>query len=261
MIIALMFSAGDAPRAESLLDWIFQLNGKQPHENPLLLVAASNVHAEMQTKVKIAGELAFKYVELVVANNTDSEKVMSFNRLWRATAQTVKDRYHVPWLLLEPDCVPIKQGWIEHLELAYHSQPKRYFGRRLKFQARDEEKMCIGKIAIYPNDAANDLTGYCDSIVSFNQLAGDIIVPRATITGLIQQIDIRGEEDFSKVRPDAVLLHSDKTGALIRHLQSQPVAAPPVVELPTRSPSESPVEKIDGRSKAARDAKKALAAA
>lgn len=256
LTLALMFSAGDAPRAETLLDWIYQLNNKTQHDNPLLLVAASNVHAEMQVKVRIAAELAFKHVELAVANNTDAEKVMSFNRLFRATAQTVKDRYSLPWLLLEPDCVPLKADWIEHLELAYHSQPKRFFGPHLKFQVRDEEKMCVGKVAVYPNDAANDLNGFCDTIVPFNQLAGELIVPRSTKTRLIQQLDIAGEEDSNKVRPDAVLFHSDKTGAIIRRLQSQPV--PDV--LPA-APVEVAVEKIDGRTKEGRARKAALAVA
>ncbi len=259
-LIALMFSAGDAPQAETLLDWIYQLAGKVPHQNPLLLVASSNVHPEMQTKVKLAGEMAFSHVELVVANATDIDDVMSANRLFRATAQTVMSHYRSPWLLLEPKSVPLKASWIEHLILAYDSQPKRFMGSRLKFQVRDEEKMCIGKIAVYPNNAATDLSGYCDSIVPFNQLAGDFLVPRATKTLLIQHADINGEEDFGKVRPDAVLLHSDKTGAYLRHLRDTVAVAAPdgvSVQLPPVLVEEAS-PKIDGRSKAARQAKAAL---
>jgi len=49
-------------------------------------------------------------------------------------------------------------------------------------------------------------------------------VPRSTKTRLIQHLVYDG--DFSKVRPDAVLLHGDKTGKLIEHLREKQKANP-----------------------------------
>ena len=287
LLIVLGFNAGDAVLAERLMDWCYELNGRQPIDHPILLVAAPNAHAELQEKVKLAAEVAFEHVELVPIGGQIGEKVDGGNRLFKAGAFVAFNNYRAPWLWLEPDCVPLRKEWLSELQSAYEEQPRRFFGPHAKF-GKDFERMLMCKTSIYPHDALNDLSGYCDSIVPFNQMAAETIVTRSTKCRLIQQGDIRGAEDFSKIRPDAVLLHSDKTGQLIQHYRSSGEAStlatvatvekmaeafdtPTTISPPTKPSSVIPAAmllpprtttpKVDGRSKAARDAKKAAVTA
>jgi hypothetical protein len=225
MIVVLGYNSGDAVLAERLMDWCFELAGRKQMEHPCVLVAAPNVHPELQVKVKLAAEVAFVHVEGFKAAGEIGDKITGSNRLFKAAAQIVANGYSAPWVMLEPDCVPLKRGWLNELQSAYLAQPKRFFGPHAKFMVGDQEKTCLVRTAVYPNNAVVDVSPYCDSLAPFNQLAAEVIVARSTKGRIIQQLEVRGKEDLDKIRPDAVLLHSDKTGQTIEAIR-QIIAKP-----------------------------------
>lgn len=88
------------------------------------------------------------------------------NRMFRMIAETIQTKYNdAPWLLLEPDCTPVKDGWLQDIDLAYKKAGKPYFGCivhtrvvKLNPNAGDpppsEQHMVGGAATVYPANAA-----------------------------------------------------------------------------------------------------------
>jgi hypothetical protein len=206
LLVVIPFNALDSAMAESLCDWIYQLSDRK-QSGSCLLIAYANVHEEAQVKVKCAAEVAFEHVELSVAPEiSSSSKVDRIKHLFRFAADYIIKNYRLSWLWLEPDCVPLKKDWLEQLASAYESQPKRYLGAYMKMA---DDKFFLARISVYPTDTIKDLA------------ASTPLVSLATKTRLTQEIKYNHGTDLDKIREDAILLHSDKSGQLIKHLREK----------------------------------------
>lgn len=216
------FHTGDAALAETLCDWIFELNGNATKGN-VLLVSDSDVHKEAQTRVRLAAEVAFEHCNLVVAPPFERiPKAERVNHLFQCAAASVAGMYRLPWLWLEPDCVPLRQSWLHEISEAYYDQPMRYYGPHLKVITQDKrEVMLLGRQAVYPVAAMLDVGPYCTANQEFNIVAGNVLVSKSTKCRLIQQLVFSHETDPGKIRSDAVILHSDKAGLLIQRLRQE----------------------------------------
>lgn len=235
LLIVLGFCKADAPRAEALIDWMYALNGCKPNGHALL-VAGADVHPEMILKCKISAGVAFESFELVQAPaNESAEPHFRVNKLVLFAANQVSRNYRAPWLWLEPDCVPLQKGWLETLANAYASQPRRYLGPHLKTTSAGKERSCLGRISIYAPDAVEDLKPWCDSLMPFHLFAGEALSSRSLKSKLIQQTLLQNESDYDKLRPDAVLVHADKTGRLISRERDRLEATPQANGHPPRS--------------------------
>ncbi len=218
LLIVLGFSAGDAIQAERLLDYIAILNSKVPRGH-CLLAAAPDTHAETQTKIKIAAEVAFESVELLavpwpaVAHTSKTEAI---NFLWWSAATHAARCYQWPFLWMEPDCVPLRNTWIGELEAAYYDQPRRYMGSILA--SPDGKNRSLSRVAIYPRGAGGELKEFAAGKVPFEMAAASMIVPRAEKTKLLQQLAFTAETDRKLIRDNAVLLHHDKQAVLLSAL-------------------------------------------
>jgi len=210
----------DAARAELLLDIIYQIEGRKSSGYGLL-VFEPNVHAEMRDKLIIAAQLAFESVDvhqiqkLVVAS---PDKGAAVYAMFSETARFVSQGYRCPWLWVEPDCMPLKPGWRDALAEAYDAQPRRYLSRWLKFG----EQTGIGRVGVYPVNINVDLEIANVAQVPFAYS----VVNKSTKSELFQEAVITSIEQAGKIRPDAVLLHSDKQGLLadwVRQSIAQPV--------------------------------------
>lgn len=232
LLIALGICADDAPNAEKLLDWIYELNGKTQRGH-ILLAYAHDVHTEMKLKCKICAELAFESVSEFTAtsraisfNGADTKgmnvelktKVEFVNNLWSQTARHVAGHFRFPWLWFEPDCVPITPDWIGKLSSTYANQPKKFLGRKMMRGEANNPQYFLSRIAVYPTSAYNELAGFVGS-PPFEWAAGNHVLPRATTTKLIQPGLYDGE--FEKIPAEAVVYHSDKTGKLIEQLREK----------------------------------------
>jgi len=229
LLIVCPCSTDDAPIAERLLDWVYQCSGKEAYGH-VLLAFAHDVHAEMRLRVRISAELAFESVTEFQAtkkwlpNNLPDRgepktKTEFINNLWEQTANHIAHHYRWPWLWLEPDCVPLTPDWRIKLADAYANQPKKFFGSHMKRKVGDAEHLFLARTAIYHAGAFNELNKFSGGAPPFEWASEAYVIPRSTKSRLFQQLAYEG--DPSKVRPDAVLLHSDKTGKLIEYLRSQ----------------------------------------
>ena len=204
--------SGDAMLAENLLDWTFQLNERK-QSGSLLVVCYGDTHEEMREKLSIAGDVACSNFEMIISPEIASpSKSDRIAQVFNFAADHIAKNYRVPWLWLEPDSVPLRRGWLEELDNAYTSQPKMHLGPH--FQAADK-RILMSRTAIYSPKLSKV------NLPLFTTASADVITPASTKTRLIQQIYYKPESDLVKIRPDAVLLHSDKTGKLIQYLRSK----------------------------------------
>lgn len=228
LLIVLPTCADDGPLAEKLLDWIYELNGKQQRGH-ILLAYAHDLHQEFKIKLKICAELAFESVSEFTATSRSlahetmkpielKTKVEFTNNLFNQTAHHIAGHYRWPWLWVEPDCVPITPDWIEKLAKSYQNQPKKFMGRKVKRGAAGAEQVFFTRIGVYPTSAYNELRGFVGS-PPLEWTAGNYIVPRGTSTKLIQPGIYGG--DIASIAPETVLYHSDKTGKLIEQLREK----------------------------------------
>lgn len=215
-LVVLPYYEQNAATAELLLSWVFRLNYKEKRGS-ILLLADHNVHPEVQWRLRVSAEEFFTHVEQVVQPKTGpGTKTFKINQSIKHAAQYVQNNYRTPWLWLEPDCVPLTHDWLERLELAYNAQPKKYLAGH---QIWNDKETSIARVAVYPHNAFNDLAKMCDTNLPFERYGGQGLVDKSTKTRLIQQLP--EYTTLEEVRKDAVLIHRDKTGSLIRLLRKQ----------------------------------------
>jgi len=232
LLVVIPFCANNAPQAERLLDWIYQLSGRDTVGH-VLLAADPDVHIEMRQRIRISASLAFEGVhelDIRPLADTQARKAFQVNSVFRQCAEHIAATFAWPWLWLEPDCVPTKCDWQMQLQVAYDYQPKAFLGEKLKAVWADKtETFFMGRVGIYP--AAGTLEIIPSELKgAFEIAAGNRVVPRMTITKLVQQVSIQTADDLNKVLPDASLVHGDKNGYLLRKIESEwaiPLPPPP----------------------------------
>lgn len=211
LLVVLPFCANDGVLAEHLCDFIYLVN-RRVQEGHCLLVVAGDVHGEMQEKVRLAASVAFETVEVLAGPKiVDPNKNIHINRMVSTAAAHIAKTYRTPWLLLEPDAVPLKYGWLDAIAESHYSQPKRYSGNFKKVVTTGQ--LFLNRIAVYPPDAINELAPALNGGGLFNLVSGPVVSPKATKTNLVQEVDFTDES--ITVRNDAVLLHHDKAGILM----------------------------------------------
>jgi len=217
ILVVLPFSANDGVLAEHLCDFIYLVNKRQP-EGYCLLVCAGDVHDEMRAKVEVAAKVAFAGVELINCPKiVDPNKNVHVNRMFKMAADHVISTYRTPWLWLEPDCVPMKHGWLEAVADSHYEQPRRYSGPWKKVMT--DGTIFLNRIAVYPPDALRELAAPLAAQTPFNIVAGPVVAPKSTKTNVIQEIAITDES--AKVLPTTFIAHSDKQGILTTALRDK----------------------------------------
>jgi hypothetical protein len=222
ILIVIPFCANDAILAEHLCDLIF-LHNKRVKKGACLLVISQDCHPELWEKTKIAAEVAFETVDITyVPNIATGNKNQHINKMFTVAAELVSSNYRCPWVWLEPDATPVQSDWIEKFESAYEGQVKRYLGPWLKNQENGE--VYLGRIAVYPPDAIEDIKGFLNSPKVHNIAAGDTIKQRSTKSYLVQEVAIVDEN--TKVSENAVVVHPDKNSILKAKMRDELDAAP-----------------------------------
>lgn len=217
MLIVIPFCSENAAQAETLIDWIYQLAGREAYGNALL-VASNEVHPEIREKIKVSAELAFASSEMIQLEKFSGVKNECINHAFRLTADYIGRNYKEAFFWMEPDTTPIKVGWHKQLEAAYDLQPRRYSGSFL----RAGEKQFTARSLCYPANALADLAAFCTgSLATFNVQAEKNLTVRATMQRLVAEFPIKEPEDCAKIIPTAILVHGDKSQILLRQLKAE----------------------------------------
>lgn len=250
----------DLDQAQRLVGWIGELNvppRKVPA--PLLIVVDQTVSPERYTALHEEGKKVFSHVRTITVSVLKQGWPSACDTMFMSAARYVRDNYTLPFLWLEPDCVPLKPEWFEELKGAYNGCNMRYLGAVIEQSGQKgmPAKHLTG-CSVYPNDSFDDFDKMPE-VTSGRQpwdiAGGERIATAAQNTPLIQHfwggektppvfVESRAPDapgnyvmlDFLK--PEAVLFHRDKPGNLIPLLRKFTMSGVPISKT-AEKPSEN----------------------
>lgn len=129
-----------------------------------------------------------------------------------------------PWLFLEPDCCPLRAGWLDAIAAEYKAAGKPFTGARVEVA---DVPLHMSGNAVYPVD----MFAHAGLALIANDIAWDVaaasqIVPQAHFTKLIEHAWKHPtfeswEQVEREVSKEAVVYHASKDGSLIRLLRER----------------------------------------
>lgn len=252
LTVILPFTAADHQLALNLLDWIEHLDGQLP--NPCVLIPDCKLSKGHIAAVEAKAKAVFASVTVVPTPTAlkDEKWPAGPNWMfetalthWRGTKNTT------PFLWLEPDCVPMKKGWLGMLGDTYQSVCKRrpYVGQVVLPGLPKLPTEMLSGVAIYPHDAWKLMLNPMSQkrlTEAFDVSTALHVVPHAMHTRLIW--NFHGEKGLpptfvktieknhpknalplSAIPPQTVLFHRCKDGSLINLLRGDSDATIPQI--------------------------------
>lgn len=219
--VVVPFTAHDAPSAERLAKWIGHLEPEN-RIHSVVLIPSSVVPVARIYDVFRRFEKVSEAVEVRVCEHPDAPWPVGPNRMFDWAAKSMKE----PFLWLEPDCVPLSQGWLDRISKAYT------FCRKPILCDWYDKTHCSG-IAVYEPAAAQALSRAGDQAQAWDSRSSELFRGLSADTDLIHHFwgkkDIpprfsaksdgtEGSVTPSLVHRKAVLFHRCKDGSLMRVL-------------------------------------------
>ncbi len=250
LIAALPYHSGDHLAATRLLEWIRDLDHKVDHH--LLLVADNAVPIDTKKSINALGRTIFSSVETIMPrcpSAVNGNYHVPAAQMFMRTMGHVSKCHKWPFLWMEPDCVPLKPGWLDSLAFAYDQCPHRFLGSIMESkQDGIPAKMFFGT-AIYPSNCYEELKGFCDGKNAWDVAFSDYLVPMSENTPLIQHVfgaagdpprfkpvkeptDGKNVGTLANIRSEAVLFHRNKDGSLIDLIRNKSIPNPDYVSVP-----------------------------
>jgi hypothetical protein len=245
LTLVMPFCESDFIDLQLLLNWMNELGGLK--SRACVFVADCKMSQKDLDLALEKGRGLFGQVELVKTPHAlpDESWPLGANWLWLTAAKHMEKLGH-PWFWCEPDCIPLRAGWLDDLDRAYQECQKPFLGCLVKKHHASPASPAspavhMNGIAVYPADAfqrlgprvAMKVSGAC---AAFDLVTHDLVVPFAQHSPLIQhfwgQINVPpvfverrtkgdpfGALPLSFIRKDAAVFHRSKGGGLIRKLR------------------------------------------
>lgn len=231
MICAIAFHSGDFGQAVDLLDWINLLDGCKAHD--CLLIADSEVQWNDCLRLMTLAREGFQNVEMITAEPPRKGWPMAANAMFMAAAHHLAGK---PFFWCEPDCIPLRAGWLDELQHEYERIGKPFMGALVRSTQVGLPEISLGGCAVYPRDAAERLRAFCTGERAWDVASSEAVVPLASDTKLVQwfwgQPQLAPTFAVSKflnspvntftqkhISQEAVVFHRNKDGTLIRILK------------------------------------------
>jgi hypothetical protein len=214
---------GDIGVAVRLLDWMRDLGGIPNHE----LVFCLPPDLPQDLKDALTSRAAtlrgtwsvFQRPFILSSEHWPQGPNWSFTCASQWAHQNQKD-----FLFLEPDCVPLKPGWVETIHREYRGCGRAFLGHFEAKGAQHERHMA--GVAVYQWEIYQRLHWH-EYYKAWDVAMGPYLLHEAHESRTIQQIwgdlgrppTFATTHDLRCLRPDAVLFHRNKDGTLIERLR------------------------------------------
>ncbi len=238
LIVVLPFCQKDLEQARELLLWINEI--RPAKTMPIILMPAdAEVDRASIMQLKDIASQSFAYVRAALVPTT--KEGWPPNQMFLETAKLIKNSYRLPFLWLEPDCIPLVSDWYFRLESAYEVCPKKFMGTIIH-QDKDPTlpKQHLTGCSIYPQDAVDwfkPIIPVDEGKTPWDIGGADKVVLASMDTDLIYHVwgtqneaptfvvergpnNPRNAMVRSDIPRNAVLFHRCKDGSLIRILRS-----------------------------------------
>src|SRR5512139_3351625 len=134
LLVVIPYCNKDHALAAQLLRWMGELqpDGYKPHS--CLLAADQECHPDVQRDIFKLAKPMFAHTEFLrIPVPPDNQGwIPGSNFMFEQVSRTIFDCIKMPWLWCEPDCVPLRQGWLDALATAYADSPRRFMGCHVK---------------------------------------------------------------------------------------------------------------------------------
>jgi len=255
VICVLPFHKGDADLCINLLNWIYELGAAKEFKcilitDPKSPKANDDWPDERLATIQKLAKKNFKSVQQIwtpyrrrMLDGT-SNWPMGANWAFYCASLHVAMSVHCPFLWLEPDMVPLKEGWLDELMQAYLACGKPIMGPVLQTNMPEANPTYVNGTSIYAPDSIR----YFDRAMidflngggnAFDVAAAAMVVPNTAPTRLIQHFwgsdrttaptfkDDKLPSDpwnvftLGHLFPEAVLYHRVKDDSLISLLREK----------------------------------------
>lgn len=232
MLCVFPFFEGDAAKLHDLLEFIGQLGGCQEYN--ALLVADHGVQWGTAVDLLALANKAFRATNLISTDESVIGWPQGANSLWLKAASYAQEK-DVSWLLLEPDAIPLKRGWLVSIDKMRGSG---YFGHVYDCHQPGLPPQVLSGVAVYCSDALS-LIGPCvaaNPTRAWDVSSAEVILRRTTPTKLIHHFwgevglpptfvetktegSPRNAFTLDHLPAEAVLFHRNKDGTLMSLLR------------------------------------------
>lgn len=202
ILTVLPFHAGDIELAKQLLRWIAELGGCR--DNQILLVADCVLSDIAIRDVEQIADKVFESGETVktLFKLPKEENPIGANWMFETAARHIGEHQKLPFLWLEPDCVPLTKDWLSRIEIEYATGEKPFLG---------EFSTTLQKCAVYPaNTHARFARSLTNKLIHWSKTTG-ILIHETCHSNLISH-----SVSFQK---SCVLLHGCKDGSMFSALR------------------------------------------
>lgn len=234
MNAAFPFHSGDAALLDDLLTWIEQMGGCKGHK--ALLVADGAVQWSTVLALKEKAEKSFDSVDVTTNRVPMVGWIPGSNSLWTAAAEWFKAKCE-PFWFNEPDCIPLKAGWLTDIESEYRSCGKPFMGAIIKDNRPFETGEYLEGNSVYPANAWDIIGPTINGKESWTNSSKAAVVPQAFNSPMVCHIwglpdaaptfvEKRPENsvntfELSFLRPEWRVFHRSKDGSLLKLLRKR----------------------------------------
>lgn len=250
------FHSGDAGLLSDLLSFCLELDPSGLKRNNVVLFCEDGIETALRDGIIDKAKALFRSVRVATAvvPNTHKGWPRAANVMFDTAARQMQLTSKNPWLWLEPDCVPLRSGWLAAIEEEYFLSSRLFLGAHVKGRSQSGEIVeHMSGVAVYPCNALMslgmgvDIAGTADA---FDVAVGPKALSRYQRTDLFQHF--WGQHDtpptftksVSAASPpgsttpnlvdwnNAVLFHRCKDGSLFQFVRDR-------LGLATGAPKES----------------------
>lgn len=216
-----------------LLGWMVDLGGAKNHRC-VMLSGRKVPKEEADILAGMAAEIYGSVERLQPFYEDHRPWPVNCNLMWQRAAQYAFEKAKCSWFFQEPDCIPLKPGWLDAWEAEYKQAGQPFMGCIVR------EPLHLTGNAIYPVDVRK----YSSDVMLVDVHPWDVtdtkkILPHTHHSDLYQHqwfYNVKQPTDgtYSKaathfdsvdqlsiLRPGAVLFHRNKDGSLIRCLRER----------------------------------------
>lgn len=232
MLVVTPCHAGDLDSLRRLLLWIQKLGACKNHQ--LLIVADAGSPFDGVIAIKELGEQIFGEARLTTNETSVHGWPDGCYSLFNAATKYIAENWPQPFLILEPDAIPLKPGWLDSITEAYQKAGTPFMGCIYDAPGFGSHGKAMSGIAVYPADTIKRLPP-CPIPVHWDMYGADLMTQNGTHTPLIKHffgtmalppifMDKKDESTpinaftLDWIPEDCVLFHRDKQHGLIRLL-------------------------------------------
>jgi len=216
-----------------------QPTGYKPHS--VLIAADAEVPKATRQEIFALAKPMFSHAMAVGVPVPPDQQgwIPGSNYMFLKVSETIQQNTKLPWLWCEPDCVPIRAGWLDALASAYDDCPTRFLGAHvLQSNQPGMPPIHLSGCAIYDAQAHEGMKAFCQGNGAFDIASANFTVPRSINSTLFQYFwgkpalaptfkEIKSDGDPENTIPmgyltsKAVLWHRNKDGTLIDCLRKR----------------------------------------